>query len=306
MEINNKMQVTIDQLRKVKGIGEKTIERIIEQYAEPSVYDTSCKPYKAHELDYRDESNWLMYGDCLERMREIPDGSVDMIMVDVPYGTTACKWDEIIPLEPMWESINRVVKNSAAIVMTSSQPFTTILINSNIENFAHAWVWNKRFAGNFVQARRQPLKDHEDVIVFCKSGKQPSYYPQMIDREEPIKQGGNGQKEGKAIPIAKTEAWKKLNNNKKTYDKKFPTTTTTVFSNRGAEDRGLHFTQKPVALGRYLIRTYTNEGETVLDFTFGSGTTGVACRNSNRKFIGIELDENYYKLGRDRILNGDK
>lgn len=238
----------------------------------------------------------LMQGDCLERMEEIENGSVDMILTDPPYGTTACKWDSIIPLEPMWEQLKRVIKPNGAIVMTASQPFTTILISSNMEGFAFCWVWDKCFAANFVQAKRQPLKDHEDVIVFTKTGRQPQYFPQMTERDKPIKKGGN--KQSHAIPIAKTENAKKFGEQEKTYTLKHPTSQIRFSCRNG---RGLHPTQKPVALMEYLIKTYTNEGETVLDFTMGSGTTGVACKNLRRKFIGIELDADYFKLAQDRI-----
>lgn len=241
----------------------------------------------------------LMMGDCLECMKEIPDGSVDMVLTDPPYGTTACKWDSVLPFEPMWAQIKRVVKKNGAVVMTASQPFTSALVMSNAENFAHSWVWNKRFAANFVQAKRQPLKDHEDVLVFGTHGKQPYYVPQMVRRDEPIKKGGN--KPSKAIPIRQTEAAAQFGAEEKTYDTKHPTTATSLaFSSRDGE-RGLHPTQKPVALMDYLIRTYTNEGEVVLDFTMGSGTTGVAAMNTGRKFIGIELDEGYFDIACDRI-----
>ena len=248
--------------------------------------------------DVKTDSLWLMKGDCLERMKEIESGSVDLILTDPPYGTTACKWDSVIPLDKMWEQLKRIIKPNGAIVMTASQPFTSKLIVSNINNFAHCWVWNKRFAGNFVQAKRQPLKDHEDVVVFSSNGKQPLYFPQMTEREKPIKKGGNNQSQ--AIPIAVTAASKSFGEQGKTYDKKHPTTTCLTFSSR--EGRGLHPTQKPVALMEYLIKTYTNEKETVLDFTMGSGTTGVACMNTNRKFIGIEMDDNYFDIGTKRIL----
>ena len=248
--------------------------------------------------DVKTENLWLMHGDCLERMGEIPDGSVDMILADPPYGTTACKWDSVIPLDQMWSELKRIIKPNGAIVMTASQPFTSKLIISNIDNFAHCWVWNKRFAGNFVQAKRQPLKDHEDVVVFGNNRKQPNYFPQMTDRDMPIKKGGNKQSE--AIPIAKTSTSKAFGEQQKVYDKKFPTTTCLKFSSR--EGRGLHPTQKPVALLEYLIKTYTNEGETVLDFTHGSGSTGVAAVNTGRKYIGIETDETYFSISKERIL----
>lgn len=196
----------------------------------------------------------------------------------------------------MWEQLKRVIKPNGAIVMTASQPFTTALIASNMKCFAFCWVWDKCFAANFVQAKRQPLKDHEDVVVFTKTGAQPVYYPQMIKRDTPIKKGGN--KQSNAIPIAQTEAAKAFGDSGKTYDEKHPTSQIR-FSCR--EGRGLHPTQKPVALMEYLIKTYTLEGETVLDFTAGSFTTGVACVNLNRGFIGIEKDEKYFEIGVNRI-----
>jgi site-specific DNA-methyltransferase (adenine-specific) len=183
-------------------------------------------------------------------------------------------------------------------VLTASQPFTSALVMSNVNNFAHTWVWNKRFAANYVQAKRQPLKDHEDVIVFGNNGKQPQYFPQMLDRDIPIKKGGN--KPSKAIPIRQTETAKEFGEKSKSYDKKHPTTVTSLeFSSR--EGRGLHPTQKPVVLMEYLIRTYTNAGETVLDFTMGSGTTGVACAQIGRSFIGIEMDAGYFDIACKRI-----
>lgn len=240
----------------------------------------------------------LMHGDCLEVMRDIPNGSIDMVLTDPPYGTTACKWDSVIPFEFMWEQLKRVTKKNGAIVMTASQPFTSALVMSNIGEFAHTWVWSKRFAANFVQAKRQPLKDHEDVIVFGNNGKQPQYFPQMLDRDTPIKKGGN--KPSKAIPIRQTEAARDFGKTSKSYNKKHPTTVSSLrFSSR--DGRGLHPTQKPVALMEYLIKTYTNEGETVLDFTMGSGTTGVAAKNLGRSFIGIELDDTYFNIAKERI-----
>lgn len=249
---------------------------------------------------YKDENSWLMLGDCLERMKEIPIGSVDMVLADPPYGTTACKWDSIIPLEPMWAELKRVIKPNGAIVMTASQPFTTILISSNLKGYCYNWVWNKKFAGNFVQAKRQPLKDHEDVCVFSLGGKMPNYYPIKVKRDTPIKKGKNKCEFG-AVPLRGS-----CKDVGKVYDDKNPTTITSLnFSSRDS-GRGLHPTQKPVALMEYLIKTYTNEGETVLDFTAGSFTTGVACKNLNRKFIGIEMDETYFNIGKERILNDSK
>jgi site-specific DNA-methyltransferase (adenine-specific) len=242
-------------------------------------------------------TNVLLEGDCLELMKVIPDKSIDMVLADLPYQITACNWDKMIPLEPLWEQYKRIVKDNSAIVLTASQPFTSKLVMSNPTLFAHAWVWNKRFAGNFVQAKRQPLKDHEDVLVFCAAGKQPKYFPLMEDRDVPIKKGGN--KQSKAIPIARTKSAEEFARKKKEYNKKYPTTTSLIFSVR--DGRGRHPTQKPVALFEYLIKTYTNEGDLVLDNVAGSGTTAIACINTNRKYILMEKDPNYCGIIRDRI-----
>ena len=243
--------------------------------------------------DVKTESLWLMKGDCLARMREIPDGSVDLILTDPPYGTTACKWDSIIPLEPMWEQLKRVIKPNGAIVMTAAQPFTSVLITSNLRMFHHQWVWDKKFAANFPQAKRQPLRVHEDIVVF---GNVPKYYPQMLKRDVPIKKGAN---KGARV-FGGVSGLGREDYEGKVYDEKYPDTIL-KFSSRD-EKRGLHPTQKPVALMEYLIKTYTNEGETVLDFTQGSGSTGVAAVNTGRKYIGVELDDHYFNIGKERIL----
>lgn len=187
-------------------------------------------------------------------------------------------------------------KKNAAIVLTASQPFTSMLVMSNASEFRHAWVWNKVFAANVMQAKRQPLKTVEDVLVFSTGGKGPSYYPQMVKRDKPIRAGGlnsNG-----AIPNMSGEAARAAVK-AKVYDEKYPTSVITFNVRDG---RGAHPTQKPVALMEYLIRTYTNEGETVLDNCMGSGTTGVACAKAGRKFIGIERDETYFLDAVDRIM----
>lgn len=238
----------------------------------------------------------LMQGDCLEKMKDIPDKSIDMILCDLPYGTTACKWDTIIPFEPLWKEYKRLIKDNGAIVLTASQPFTSALVMSNIGGFAFSMVWDKCFGANFVQAKRQPIKDHEDILIFSSDGRQPKYFPQMIKRTTPIKKGGN--KQSSAIPIAITEASKLFGRIHKIYEDKFPTSLIRFDCREG---RGLHPTQKPVALFEYLIKTYTNEGYLVLDNCMGSGTTGVACKNLNRNFIGIELDPEYFKIAEKRI-----
>jgi site-specific DNA-methyltransferase (adenine-specific) len=229
-------------------------------------------------------------------MNEIPEVSIDMILCDLPYGTTACKWDTIIPFDTLWMHYKRIIKPEGAIVLFGSQPFSSSLVMSNIKGFAFALVWDKCFAGNFVQAKRQPLKDHEDILVFSKTGKQPNYYPQMIKRAEPIKKGGN--KQSKAIPIAITAASELFGYSGKVYSEKYPTSQLR-FNVR--EGRGFHPTQKPILLCEYLIKTYTNEGETVLDNCMGSGSTGVAAKNLNRRFIGIEKDAEYFKIASERI-----
>lgn len=240
-------------------------------------------------MDIETENVKLMFGDCLERMKEIPDGSVDMILTDPPYGTTACKWDSIIPLEPMWEQLKRVIKPNGAIVMTASQPFTSVLVSSNLEMYKYCWVWEKSRFANQMLAKIQPLKIHEDIIVFSE-GRAP-YNPQgLIECNKMTKQGktitsnnGGG--------IRDTE-YKQTHTNYPRTIQKFK-----------SEGKTVHSTQKPVALMDYLIKTYTNEGETVLDFTMGSGTTGVACVNTGRKFIGVELDPTYYGIACDRVLS---
>ena len=243
-------------------------------------------------MDVKNESLWLMQGDCLERMKEIPDGSVDMVLTDPPYGTTACKWDSIIPLEPMWDQLNRVIKPNGAIVMTASQPFTTALIASNIKEFKHAWVWDKVTISNPMQAKYQPLRQHEDVLVFCARGLPPSYIPQKTDLHITTKWKQAKQHSDAAIP-GTVGATGEVRG-------KYPKTIIR-FPAAKLVGRTVHPTQKPVALMEYLIKTYTNEGETVLDFTAGSFTTGVACINTNRKGIMIEKDPHYFKIGSERV-----
>ncbi len=236
---------------------------------------------------------WLMLGDCLERMKEIPENSVDMVLCDLPYGTTACKWDAVIPLDRLWYEYRRVVRRGCAIVLTASQPFTTALIASNIENFKHSWVWNKRFAANFAVAKYQPLKIHEDVVVFSYGT--AAYYPQKTQRETPIKLGKNVAKSGSSnLAYAKTEYEGKV------YTDKNPESIL-FFDTRSEGQIKHHPTQKPVALMEYMIRTYTDEGASVLDNTMGSGTTGVACKRTGRNFIGIESDPGYFEIAKKRI-----
>jgi len=236
----------------------------------------------------------LMLGDCLERMKEIPDGSVDLILADPPYGTTACKWDSVIPLDKMWEQLKRIIKPNGAIVMTASQPFTTMLISSNIKMFKYCWVWDKGVGVNFFHVKKQPLKVTEDVCVFYN--KQATYNPVMAKREKPIKKSNNNVGESSGY-FVDGQSDKYIG---RVYEEAYPSVIL-KFSTRSAGSRGIHPTQKPVDLMEYLIKTYTNENETVLDFTMGSGTTGVACTNTNRKFIGIEKDAGYFEIAKQRL-----
>jgi site-specific DNA-methyltransferase (adenine-specific) len=233
----------------------------------------------------------LMQGDCLERMKEIPSGSVDMVLTDPPYGTTACKWDSIIPLEPMWEQLKRVIKPNGAIIMTASQTFTSVLINSNIKQFKYSWAWQKSNLTGHLNAKKQPLKCMEDICVFYK--KQATYNPQMTI----------GKPYDKGVCSNKTENYGKQTpvKTKNKSGARYPKNIINIKNVHRAHS--IHPTQKPVALMEYLIKTYTNETETVLDFTMGSGSTGVAAKNLNRKFIGIELDETYFNTAKERIEN---
>ncbi len=235
----------------------------------------------------------LMLGDTLEKMAEIPDGSVDMVLCDLPYGTTACKWDVVIPFEPLWAAYRRVCKRNAAIVLSASQPFTSALVMSNPKMFAYEWVWEKSKASNFLLARKQPLKAHENILVFSDGA--PRYFPQM-DSGKPFKGAGRSKKGSKTDLVNDVPNPAFRNDNEGT---RFPRSVRYFVT---AESEGCHHpTQKPVALMEYLIRTYTRENELVLDNTMGSGTTGVACGNLGRRFIGIERDEGYFAAARQRI-----
>ena len=231
----------------------------------------------------------LLQGDCLELMATIPSGSVDMVMCDLPYGTTACKWDSVIPFEPLWAAYKRVCKPNAAIVLTASQPFTSALVMSNTEMFRYCWVWDKvnRNTGSLM-ANSRPMRRHEDIVVFYSE--QPNYH-KVPCGVPPIRGGhvgGHGEYVGGAI--------------RKHAPAPSDKTPCSVLAFPGMNSDGVyHPTQKPVALMEYLIKTYTNAGETVLDNTMGSGTTGVACGNTGRRFIGIERDLGYFNIALDRI-----
>ena len=243
----------------------------------------------------------LMLGDCLERMKEIPDGSVDMVLTDPPYGTTACKWDSVIPFEPMWEQLNRIIKPNGAIVMTASQPFTTILIHSNLKMFKYCWYWKKSKPNGWQHSKNRPMTAIEEVCVFSKSP--TGHISQLGDRRMMyIPQGvsGAGVKTVKEVWHGRSMG-ARPNQIGKQYEAQTGFPNNVLEYNNVTGKKAVHPTQKPVALMEYLIKTYTVEGETVLDCFMGSGTTGVACKNLNRNFIGIEKDETYFKIAQDRI-----
>lgn len=235
------------------------------------------------------KTNVIYNEDCLEGMKRMPDKSVDMILCDLPYGTTACKWDTIIPFDPLWEQYERIVKDNGAIALTASQPFTSALVMSNPKMFRHQWIWNKRMGSNFFNVKSQPLKIHEEVLVFSK--KRAFYNPIMRLGKTRVK-GSDKQYSGDNV----LGDYKK----KKTKNNLYYPVSILDFSNANRTNK-VHPTQKPVALFEYLIKTYTNEGETVLDNCMGSGTTAVACLNTDRQYIGFELDETYHKLSLERI-----
>ena len=230
----------------------------------------------------------LLHGDCLELIKDIPDNSIDMVLTDPPYGTTACKWDTVIDFDLMWEQLKRITKDNGAICLFGSEPFSSLLRCSNIKNFKYSWVWDKVKPNGHLVAKIRPLQRNEFIDVF--GYKKINFYPQMVDRVKPKRS-----KEYKRTEI--------MGGNTKGSDKilkqKYPQNILT-YSNASQKNK-LHPTQKPVALLEYLIKTYTLENETVLDFTMGSGSTGVACKNLNRKFIGIEKDDKYFSIAKERI-----
>lgn len=232
----------------------------------------------------------LRRGDCLEVMKLIPDGSVDCIITDVPYGTTACKWDSVIDFDLMWAQANRVVRKGGAILLFGVEPFSSLLIVGNIGNFKYSWTWHKNIATNFLHAKRQPLRASENISVFIAGASY--YYPQMTDGHKPT---------SSAKGISSHKLWSGVNKRNDAGGKTTRYPQNIISFDVVPRSERCHPTQKPVALLEYLIKTYTNEGETVLDFTMGSGSCGVAAANTNRKFIGIELDETYFKIAQDRI-----
>ena len=240
----------------------------------------------------------IIQGDCLEAMKNIESGSIDAIITDPPYGTTACKWDSVIPFDPMWERLNKLIKPNGAIVLFGSEPFSSALRMSNIKNYKYDWVWVKNQVAGFVQAKNKPMTKHEYIHIFSegvtyhesRTKNRMKYFPQGLTEINKIHN----------VKITDRPSSLKLSKASKSQYKQTHTGYPDTVLNFNCE-RGQHPTQKPVALMEYLIKTYTNENETVLDFTMGSGTTGVACVNLNRNFIGIEKDDKYFEIAEKRI-----
>jgi len=229
------------------------------------------------------EINQIYNMDCLEGMKYIDDKSIDMILCDLPYGMTWAKWDSIISFEDLWKQYNRIIKDNSAIVLFSSQPFTSKLINSNMKNYKYTWYWIKNIKGNYLNAKRQPLRQVEEINIFNKH----KYFPQGIKEYNKIGRSGSG---------AKTTL---QNYSNEWFQEKTGYPSNVLYYDLDKEK--LHPTQKPIALCEYLIKTYTNEGEIVLDNCIGSGTTAIACINTNRNYIGFELDKEYYEIAKNRI-----
>jgi site-specific DNA-methyltransferase (adenine-specific) len=225
----------------------------------------------------------LFLGDCLGLMKDIPDQSIDMILCDLPYGTTACKWDNIIPFEPLWEQYKRIIKNNGAIVLFGSQPFTSLLVTSNLKMFKYEWIWVKNNATGHLNAKRKPMSIFEDILIF---GEKIRYNPQnLIPFNKKVKRGHNGENYG----TSGKENFQEFTN--------YPLDILCFNS----DPNKLHPTQKPVELCEYLIKTYTNENDLVLDNCMGSGTTCLAAKNLNRQFIGMEKEESYFNIAKTRL-----
>jgi len=248
------------------------------------------KPYYDHN------GITIYHGDCLEVMKDIPDQSIDMVLADPPYGTTACKWDSVIPFDAMWERLNKLIKPNGAIVLFGSEPFSSALRMSNIKNYKYDWIWEKERGTGFARANKQPLRKHEIISVFYK--KPPFYNPEGDKLEKPYKH---------ALPISKSKSDNVSGSGFNSEGNRIYKTYThskkhsIIKISREHNTKNTHPTQKPVALMEYLIKTYTNEGETVLDFAMGSGTTGVACQKEGRKAIGIENEEKYCEIAAKRL-----
>ncbi len=237
----------------------------------------------------------ILLGDCLELMQDIPDKSIDAIIADLPYGTTACKWDAIIPFNKLWEQYNRIIKDNGAIVLFGSQPFTSALVMSNPKMYKHCWVWDKHIPRGFQTAKYKPMNRHEDILVFCKGT--VNYYPIMTKRDKPVKVKNYGKSLSNPLMGGNDGEFR-------VYDTINPNT---IIEGKWEANKGkIHPTQKPVALLEYLIKTYTSENDLVLDNTAGSGTTAIACLNTNRQFIVMEKEQKYYDIILKRVADFNK
>lgn len=277
------MKIDLEVLKNVKGIGKKTLSNIISSQEErdnlnnEDLFESKFNPHSG--LDFDNDFIFLK-GDCLHEMNNIKDNYVDFVLTDPPYGTTACSWDYVIPFKQMWKHLDRITKEDSAIALFGSEPFSSALRMSNIDKYKYDWVWKKRPV-NFLNAKKQPLRQVENILVFNSSRYNPQgliYKPRVNKRSNSTDTNG---KHGLSNVSKFTNYPKNI----------------LEFKN----ERGLHPTQKPVDLLEYLIKTYTNEGETVLDFTMGSFSTAIACLNTKRRFIGIELDDNYFEVGKKRF-----
>lgn len=246
-------------------------------------------------MQYPDDFiNKIICGDCLEVMKYIPDKSIDAIITDLPYGTTACKWDEIIPFDPMWYHVKRLLKSRGIFITTSKQPFTSKLIMSNLKWFRYCWVWEKAHAANFLVARFMPLIKHEDIVIFYK--KHPTYNPQITQGKRKLNRSGI-----KATKRNKESIYGTMPDNLSLISNTEYQPSSIQFFSAGAMCKRIHPTQKPISLYEYLIYTYTNETNLILDFCIGSGTTAIACINTNRRFIGIDISQEYVDLANARL-----
>ncbi len=258
-----------------------------------SVSPAIAKPFVSRSTFYQ--------GDCLVEMDKIADKSVDMILCDLPYGTTACKWDSVIPFEPLWKHYERVIKDNGAIVLFASQPFTSLLVASKIKLFKYEWVWDKVQPTGALTVKKMPMKQHENILVFYKQ--QPTYNRQMTDRKkEDLRVNAVRNKNNQKTNFGYEHTGGMTMKYAADYDPtKVNPKSILTYSKQPTRTKNLHPTQKPVELLKYLVKTYTNEFETVLDNTMGSGSTGVACKELNRHFIGIEKDEKYFEIAVSRV-----
>ena len=247
------------------------------------------------------EKNRTYLGDCLDLMKFVPDKKIDMILCDLPYGTTACKWDTIIPFDKLWERYERIIKDNGAIVLFASQPFTSVLVSSNLKMFKYEWIWEKSKASNFLLAKKQVLKAHENLLVFGKGS--VVYYPQKT-RGKPYSGEKRAGKKGSITDVYNDVPNPTFRNGSE--DGLRNPRSVQYFKTAESEGKTLHPTQKPIALIEYLIKTYTKEGETILDNCAGSGTTGIGCLNTNRNYLMIEKEEKYYNIIGERILKWRK